>query len=165
MRPQDALNAIKPHEYGLKAAAACNPIIDRLLTSTDNKSLIASIQFAKDNFKHQDIQDRAMAAVIHFASTNDRDAAEQIIKSYEYVAANLHLGKHMHILTKRQEKAQEIDYPRAANNVPQTIEHQVQPADDYDLAFTSELEILFETSMPSHAPDAAAKTRLQSVIY
>ena len=93
MRPQDILDAIKPHEYGLKAAAACDPIIDRLLTSTDNKSLIASIQFAQDNFKYPDDQDRAMQAVIHFASTGDKDAAAQIIKSHEYVAANLHLGK------------------------------------------------------------------------
>ena len=162
MRPQEILDAIKPHEYGLKAAAACDPIIDRLLTSTDNKSLIASIQFAQDNFKYPDDQDRAMQAVIHFASTGDKDAAAQIIKSHEYVAANLHLGKQMHALVIRQEMAQQIDFPEIVIDELPTYPLQ---SDDYEPAFTSELEILFETSMPSHAPDVAAKTMLQSVTY
>ena len=152
MRPQDILNAIKPHEYGLKAAAACDAIIDQLLTSTDNKSLIASIQFAQDNFNHRDDQDRAMQAVIHFASTGDKDAAAQIIKSHEYVAAHLHLGKQMHTLAMRQEMAQQIDFPDVVIDEMPTYP---QRSDNYEPAFTSELEILFETSMPSHAPDAA----------
>lgn len=152
MSPQEILDAINPHEYGLKAAAACNPIIDQLLTSTDNKSLIASIQFAQDNFKHKDDQNRAMQAVIHFASTGDKDAAAQFIKNHEYVAANLHLGKQMHILAKAQEKAQQIDFPEIV--IDELPEYPLQ-SDDYESVFTSELEILFETSMPSHAPDAA----------
>ena len=165
MRPQEILDAINPHEYGLKAAAAaCDPIIDRLFTSRDNKSLIASIDFIQ-KILDPDVRDILMRALIHYAFTGDREAAEQMIKGHAYLAANLHLGKHMHILTKRQEKAQQIDYPLATIQAPKADTTFPKQSNNDEPAFTSELEILFETSMPSHAPDAAAKTRLQSVIY
>lgn len=161
MRPQDILNAIKPHEYGLKAAAACDPIIEQLFKSRDNKSLIASIQLIQE-MSDRGARDTAMEALIHYAFTNDRDKSEQMIKGHAYLAANLLLGKQMHILAKAQEKAQQIDFPEIVIDELPTYPHQ---SDNSEPAFTSELEILFETSMPSHAPNTAAKTRLQSVIY
>ena len=151
MRPQDILNAIKPHEYGLKAAAACDPIIDQLFTSRDNKTLLASIDFIQQ-ILDPDVKDTLMRALIHYAITGDRDKAVQMIKGHAYFAANIHLGKQMHILAKAQEKAQQIDFPEIVIDELPTYPLR---SDDYDPAFTSELEILFETSMPSHAPDAA----------
>jgi len=44
MTSNTALDAIDSHTYGLKAAAACDRIIDKLFRSTDNKDLIADIQ-------------------------------------------------------------------------------------------------------------------------
>ena len=161
MRPQDALTAIKPHEYGLKAAAACDPIIEQLFKSRDNKSLIAAIQLIQE-MSDLDAKDTLMRALIHWAFTGDRDKTEQMIKGHAYLLANLHLGKQMHILAKAQEKAQQIDFPET---VIDELPTYPQESDNSEPAFTSELEILFETSMPSHAPDAAANTRLQSVIY
>jgi hypothetical protein len=162
MRPQEILDAINPHQYGLKAAAAaCDPITDRLFTSRDNKSLIASIDFIQ-KILDPDVRDTFMRALIHYAFTGDREAAEQMIKDHAYLAANLHLGKHMHTLAMRQKMSQQIDFPEIVIDELPTYPLQ---SDEYEPAFTSELEILFETSMPSHAPDAAAKTRLQSVIY
>jgi len=151
VRPQDILNAIKPHEYGLKAADACDPIIEQLFKSRDNKSLIASIQFIQE-MSDRDDRDTAMEALIHWASTGDREAAEQIIKGHEYFLAHLYLGKQMHALAKQQEMAQQVDFPEI---VIDEMPNYPQRADNYEPAFKSELEILFETSMPSHAPDAA----------
>ena len=39
-----------------------------------------------------------MGAFINYTSTGDREALAQAIKGYEYLAAHLHLGKHMHAL-------------------------------------------------------------------
>jgi hypothetical protein len=55
-------------------------------------------------------------------------------------------------LSPRQEMAQQIDFPEIVIDELPTYPLQ---SDDCEPAFTSELEILFETSMPSHAPDAA----------
>ena len=75
MTSNSRLDAIDLNAYGLKAAAACDPIIDQLFTSTDNKDLSASIQFINENIKHADDRDRAMQALITFAATGDREAA------------------------------------------------------------------------------------------
>jgi len=151
MTSNTTLDAIDPHTYGLKAAAACDPIIDRLFTSTDNKDLIASIQFIKDNIKHPDDQNRAMQALISFASTGDREAAAAMIKGYEYLQANLYLGKHMHALAVLDEVESFSDHLPIIDEMP------VYPARDenYQPAITSIIETLTESIQASNAPSAA----------
>ena len=163
MTSNSRLDAINPHTYGLRAAAACDPIIDQLFTSTDNKDLIASIQFINDKIPHRDDQDKAMQALIQFAATGDRDAAAQSIKGYEYLAAHLHLGKHMHALKVQSEKS-EREYP----------EYPAKPIDDmpsypnrdanYQPIFESIIEVLTETQMAAHAPTAAISAATNSII-
>jgi hypothetical protein len=150
MTSNTRLDAIQPQAYGLKAAAACDPIIEKLFTSTDNKSLSASIQFIKDNIKHRDDQDRAMQALIIFAATGDREAAAQVIKGYEYLAAHLHLGKHMHALAMQDQ----ID--QVFNHLPAIDEMPAYPvrAENYQPAVTSIIETLTESIQASNAPSA-----------
>jgi hypothetical protein len=152
MTSNTRLDAIDPHTYGLKAAAACERIIERLFTSTDNKDLIASIQFINDEIEHRDDQDRAMQALITFAATGDREAAAQVIKGYEYLAAHLHLGKHMHALRMINEMDQLSDY-----QTPQIDEMPAYPVRDenYQPAVTSIIETLTESIQASNAPSAA----------
>ena len=152
MTSNTRLDAIDPHTYGLKAAAACERIIERLFTSTDNKDLIASIQFINDEIKHRDDQDRAMEALITFAATGDREAAAQVIKGYEYLAAHLHLGKHMHALRMINEMDQLSDYPTDA--IDEIPAYPVR-AENYQPAVTSIIETLTESIQASNAPSAA----------
>jgi hypothetical protein len=160
MTSKTALDAIHPHTYGLKAAAACERIIDQLLTSTDNKDLIASIQFINENIKHADDRDRAMQALITFAATGDREAAAQVIKGYEYLAAHLHLGKHMHALRMIDEIDQVSDYPTDPIN-----EMPAYPVRDenYQPAITSIIETLTESIQASNAPSAAISAATNSI--
>jgi hypothetical protein len=160
MTSNTALDAIHPHTYGLKAAAACERIIDQLLTSTDNKDLIASIQFINENIKHADDRDRAMQALITFAATGDREAAAQVIKGYEYLAAHLHLGKHMHALRMIDEIDQVSDYPTDPIN-----EMPAYPVRDenYQPAITSIIETLTESIQASNAPSAAISAATNSI--
>ena len=161
MTSNSRLDAIDPHTYGLRAAAACDSIINQLFTSTDNKDLIASIQFINDKISHQDDQDKLMQALIEYAATGDRDAAAQSIKGYEYLAAHLHLGKHMHALAVMDEMNLSIDYPTP--ELPEMPAYPVREA-DYSPACVSMVEVLRETSMPTHAPDAAKeRSSLQSL--
>ena len=163
MTSNTRLDAIDPHIYGLKAAAACERIIERLFTSTDNKDLIASIQFINDEIEHRDDQDRAMQALITFAATGDREAAAQVIKGYEYLAAHLHLGKHMHALRMINEMDQLSD-----NQTP-----QIEPIDEmsaypvrdknYQPAVTSIIETLTESIQASNAPSAAISAATCSI--
>lgn len=152
MTSNTRLDAIDPHTYGLKAAAACERIIERLFTSTDNKDLIASIQFINDEIEHRDDQDRAMQALITFAATGDREAAAQVIKGYEYLAAHLQLGKHMHALRMIDELDQlsEIQTPQ----IDQKPEYPVRD-ENYQPAVTSIIETLTESIQASNAPSAA----------
>jgi len=149
MSSQTALNAINPHTYGLRAAAACDPILDQLFTSTDNKDLIASLQFINDRIAHPDDQDRARGELIKFAYTGDRDEAIKAIKGYEYLAAHLHLGQHMHALRMRGENPPPPP--------PPIDEMPVYPDRDenYQPAVTSIIEILTESIQASNAPSAA----------
>ena len=159
MTSNTRLDAIQPHAYGLKAAAACDPIIEKLFTSTDNKSLSASIQFIKDNIKHRDDQDRAMQALITFAATGDREAAAQVIKGYEYLAAHLHLGKHMHALAMQDQIDQVFDHLPAIDEMPA---YPVR-AENYQPAVTSIIETLTESIQASNAPSAAISAATISI--
>jgi hypothetical protein len=158
MTSKTALDAIHPHTYGLKAAAACDPIIDQLLTSTDNKDISASIQFINKNIKHADDRDRAMQALITFAATGDREAAAQVIKGYEYLAAHLHLGKHMHALRMIDEMDQVSDHP----TIDEMPAYPV-PAENYQPAATCIIETLTESIQASNAPSAAISAATNSI--
>lgn len=159
MTSNSKLDAIDPHTYGLKAAAACERIIDQLLTSTDNKDLRASIQFINENIKHPDDRDRAMQALITFAATGDREAAGQVIKGYEYLAANLHLGKHMHALAMQDQIDQVFDHLPVIDEMPA---YPVR-AENYQPAATSIIETLTESIQASNAPSAAISAATISI--
>jgi hypothetical protein len=152
MTSNTALDAINPHIYGLRAAAACDPVINKLFTSTDNKDLSASIQFINKNIKHADDRDRALQALITFAATGDPEAAAQVIKGYEYLAAHLHLGKQMHALAVKAEMDQLSDHP--IDPIDEMPAYPVR-AKNYQPAVTSITEILCESIQASNAPSAA----------
>ena len=149
MSINSVLDAINPHTYGLKAAAACDVVIKQILISTDPADLIKSITFINEQIAHRDDQDRAMQALLHYAATGDRDAAAQIIKGYEYLAAHLHLGKQMHALRMRDDVVQ--PQPPVIDEMPA---YPVR-AENYQPAVTSITEILCESIQASNAPSAA----------
>lgn len=161
MSSNTALSAINPHTYGLRAAAACDQILDQLFTSTDPADLIKQIDFINQQIPHRDDRDRAMGELIKFASTGDRDEAIKSIKDYEYLAAHLHLGKHMHALAMMDEMNLTIDYPTP--EIPEMSAYPVRGI-DYAPACVSMVEVLRETSMPTHAPDAAIPAATCSII-
>lgn len=158
MSSNTALDAINPHTYGLKAADACDAVINQILVSTDQNDIIRSIHYINDQIPHPDDRGRAFEALIQFSATGDRDAAAQIIKGHEYLAAYLHLGKQMHALAMMDKaKAEHLEVLqlfrplRGFNQIP------VHPARDekYQPAVTSITEILCETIQASNAPSAA----------
>jgi hypothetical protein len=157
MTSNTALSAINPHTYGLKAAAACDAVINQILVSTESTDLIKSIDFINNQIPHRDDRDRAMQALIQFSATGDRDAAAQIIKGYEYLAAHLHLGKHMHALKVRDDIAPPP--PPVIDEMP------IYPARDenYEPAVTCIIEILCETIQASNAPSAAIPAATRSI--
>lgn len=159
MTSNTRLDAIDPHIYGLKAAAACDPMIDQLFRSTDNKDLIASIQFINDNIKQPDDRDRAMRALITFAATGDREAAAKVIKDYEYLAAHLHLGKHMHALAMQDQIDQVFEHLPVIDEMPA---YPVR-AENYQPAVTSIIETLTESIQASNAPSAAISAATISI--
>ena len=147
-----ALDAIKPHAFGLKAAAACDLFIDEILTSTSRADLIKSIARI-EQIPNRDDRDRAMQALLHYAATGDRDVAGQIIKGYEYLAAHLHLGRQMHALAVAEQSLQvrsEMPLP-VINEMPAYPQHDAS----YQPAATSIIEILCESIQASNAPSAA----------
>jgi hypothetical protein len=160
MTSNTALDAIHPHTYGLKAAAACDRIIDQILTSTDNKDISASIQFINENIPHADDRDRAMQALIQFHATGDREAAAQVIKGYEYLAAHLHLGKHMHALRMIDEMDQVSDHP--TDPIDEMPAYPVRD-ENYQPAITSIIETLTESIQASNAPSAAISAATNSI--
>ena len=159
MSSNTALSAIHPHTYGQRAADACTPIIDQILTSTNPQDLIKAITFINENIPHRDDRDRATHALINYAATGDRDAAAKIITGYEYVAAHLHLGKAMHALRIHMET------PGIDVEIPQLDEIPIYPqrADDYEPAIASIIEILTETIQASNAPSAAISAATNSI--
>jgi hypothetical protein len=166
MSINSVLDAINPHTYGLKAANACDAVIKQILISTDPADLIKSITFINEQIAHRDDHDRAMQALLHYAATGDREAAAQIIKGYEYLAAHLHLGQHMHALQMRDDHmhALQMRDDVVQPQPPVIDEMPAYPvrAENYQPAVTSITEILCESIQASNAPSAAipAATRL-----
>jgi len=147
MTSNTALNAINPHTYGLKAAAACKIFIDEILTSTSPADLIKSIARI-EQIENRDDRDRAMQALLYFEGTHNRDEAAKIITGYEYLAAHLHLGQQMHALQMRGENPPP---PPPIDEMPAYPDR----AENYQPAVTSIIEILTESIQASNAPSAA----------
>lgn len=152
MSSNTALDAIHPHTYGLNAAAAIDDQINEIIPqSISNENLIQSISYIK-NLPAGESQDRAMESLIQYFNTGDRDAAVQRIKNYEYLAANLHLGKHMHALVVRD---QQVEH---RSELPQPVLEQMPTYPEIDNNYqpvpTAIIEILFETIQASNAPSA-----------
>jgi hypothetical protein len=149
MTSNSALDAINPHIYGLRAAAACKIFIDEILTSTSPADLIKSIARIQQ-IKNRDDRNRAMQALLYFDATGDRDAAAKIITGYEYLAAHLHLGRQMHYLQMRADNPA----PPPPVIIDEMPAYPVR-AENYQPAVTSIIEILCETIQASNAPSAA----------
>ena len=147
MTSNTALNAINPHTYGLKAAAACKIFIDEILTSTSPADLIKSIARI-EQIENRDDRDRAMQALLYFEGTHNRDEAAKIITGYGYLAAHLHLGQQMHALQMRGENPPP---PPPIDEMPAYPDR----AENYQPAVTSIIEILTESIQASNAPSAA----------
>lgn len=150
------LDAINPHIYGLQAASACDPLIAQI----ESASIPEAIRII-DQIPDLQMRDRAMAAFIKYTSTGDREALSQAIKGYEYLAAHLHLGKHMHALAVIDRIDQVSDYqtPTSIDEMP------VYPARDesYLPAATSIIETLTESIQASNAPSAAISAATISI--
>jgi hypothetical protein len=147
------LDAIRPHTYGLKAAAAC----DHLIAQLEAASIPAAIRIIYQILDPQ-MRDRAMSAFINYTSTGDREALSQAIKGYEYLAAHLHLGKHMHALRMIDEMDQVSDHP----TIDEMPAYPV-PAENYQPAATCIIETLTESIQASNAPSAAISAATNSI--
>ena len=148
-----------PHTYGLKAAARSNKISEMLFKSNQPTDLIEAISLIKE-YPDPGLHDRAMDGLLHFSRTGDRAAAKQMIHSYLYLVANLNLGRQMHAVQVRYESQQiEIDLPELDQ-----IQSYPQHDETREPVFISMVDVLLETSMPSHAPCAAIeRSSLQSI--
>lgn len=146
MTSNSRLDAIHPHTYGLKAASACDPLIAQI----EAASIPEAIRII-DQILDPQMRDRAMAAFINYTSTGDREALAQAIKGYEYLAAHLHLGRHMHALAMQDQIDQVFDHLPVIDEMPA----YPVPAENYQPAVTSIIETLTESIQASNAPSAA----------
>lgn len=164
MTSNTALDAIDLRTYGLKAAAARKPLIDQILTFTDNQTLINNISIVT-NIKDPELRDTAMQSLIYMWHTGDYDAAARIITSHEYVKAHLHLGKAMHALSiQDQTPISGLQMPILDSYTPQLDEiNYPQHATDYEPASAVITEILTETIQASNAPSAAISAATISI--
>ena len=154
MTSNSRLDAIHPHTYGLKAASACDPLIAQI----EAASIPEAIRII-DQILDPQMRDRAMAAFINYTSTGDREALAQAIKGYEYLAAHLHLGKHMHALRMIDEMDQAFDHLPIIDEMPA----YPVPAENYQPAITSIIETLTESIQASNAPSAAISAATISI--
>jgi hypothetical protein len=143
------MDSISYHEYGTRAANACKQsAIDEIFSLPLIDAIGAAIALNDD---------AVMQAVIAWNGFDENlDRALQIIHSSAYVQAHFHLQDLMVI--EREEAARISDlwldeFPVYPNTVK----------DLHPSPIISMVEILNESSMPSHAPTAAATSRLQSV--
>lgn len=154
MTSNTGLDAIHPHTYGLKAASACDPLIAQI----EAASIPEAIRII-DQILDPQMRDRAMAAFINYTSTGDREALTQAIKGYEYLAAHLHLGRHMHALAMQDQIDQVFDHLPVIDEMPA---YPVR-AENYQPAVTSIIETLTESIQASNAPSAAISAATISI--
>lgn len=154
MTSNTGLDAIHPHTYGLKAASACDPLIAQI----EAASIPEAIRII-DQILDPQMRDRAMAAFINYTSTGDREALAQAIKGYEYLAAHLHLGRHMHALAMQDQIDQVFDHLPVIDEMPA----YPVPAENHQPALTSIIETLTESIQASNAPSAAISAATISI--
>jgi hypothetical protein len=154
MTSNTRLDAIQLHAYGLKAAAACDPLIAQI----EAASIPEAIKII-DQILDPQMRDRAMSAFINYTSTGDREALAQAIKGYEYLAAHLHLGKHMHALAMQDQIDQVFDHLPVIDEMPA---YPVR-AENYQPAATCIIETLTESIQASNAPSAAISAATISI--
>jgi hypothetical protein len=154
MTSNSRLDAIHPHTYGLKAASACDPLIAQI----EAASIPEAIRIINQIIDPQ-MRDRAMGAFINYTSTGDREALAQAIKGYEYLAAHLHLGRHMHALAMQDQIDQVFDHLPVIDEMPA---YPVR-AENYQPAVTSIIETLTESIQASNAPSAAISAATISI--
>ena len=154
MTSNSRLDAIHPHTYGLKAASACDPLIAQIEAASIPEAITIINQILDPQMR-----DRAMGAFINYTSTGDREALAQAIKGYEYLAAHLHLGRHMHALAMQDQIDQVFDH------LPVIYEMPAYPvrAENYQPAVTSIIETLTESIQASNAPSAAISAATISI--
>jgi hypothetical protein len=155
MTSNSRLDAIHPHTYGLKAASACDPLIAQI----EAASIPEAIRII-DLIIDPQMRDRAMGAFINYTSTGDREALAQAIKGYEYLAAHLHLGRHMHALAMMDQMDQVSDYP--TDLIDEMPAYPVR-AENYQPAATCIIETLTESIQASNAPSAAISAATISI--
>lgn len=141
------MDVISYHEYGTRAANACKQsAIDEIF----NLPLIDAIKAASGN-------ETLIRAVIAWNGFDENlDVALSIIHSAAYMQAHFHLNDL--IMIEREESARISDlwldeYPI----YPSTVK-DLQPS-----PIITMVEVLTESSMPSHAPTAAATSELQPI--
>ena len=154
MTSNSRLDAIDPHTYGLKSASACDPLIAQI----EAASIPEAIRIINQIIDPQ-MRDRAMGAFINYTSTGDREALAQAIKGYEYLAAHLHLGRHMHALAMQDQIDQVFDHLPVIDEMPA----DPVPAENYQPAITSIIETLTESIQASNAPSAAISAATISI--
>jgi hypothetical protein len=146
---RNEMDLISYHEYGIRAAEACKqsaidevfslPLIDAIGAATSMKD------------------DSVIRAVIAWNGFDENlDVALSIIHSAAYMQAHWHL-QDLQVI-EREESARISDlwldeYPI----YPSTVK-DLQPS-----PIITMVEVLTESSMPSHAPTAAATSELQSI--
>jgi hypothetical protein len=141
------METISYHEYGTRAANACKqsaiaaifslPLIDAIKAAKGNETLIRAV-IAWNGFDEN--LDRAMA----------------IIHSAAYMQAHYHLQD-----LQKIERAESLRISELWLDDEPIYPHTAR--DLHPAPIVSMVEVLTESSMPSHAPTAAATSELQSV--
>lgn len=145
------MELISYHEYGTRAA---NAGVQSAIAEIFSKPLPDAID-AANKFNIPTV----MQAVIFYAGCDENlDQAIQMIHDDAYFQAHLHL-----------QDLQEIEREESARISELWLdEFPIYPSSIKDLHPTpiiSMVEVLTESSMPSHAPTAAATSELQSVTH
>ena len=158
MTNQSVLDAIDPHTYGSKAAACSNETSEMFFKSNEPADLIKSISKI-NKMTDSGLRDKTMDGLLHFNRTGDRAAAEQMIHGYLYLVAHLNLGNYLSALRRHNEA------PSIKSDLPELDQIQSYPQHDEtrEPVFVSMVDVLLETSMPSHAPCAAISAATISI--
>jgi hypothetical protein len=144
---RNEMDLISYHEYGIRAANACKQsAIDEIFSLP----LIDAIRAARNN-------EVLMQAIIAWNGFDENlERAMEIIHSAAYMQAHWHLQDLQVIEREEAERIAQFyvdDFPVYPNTVK-----DLHPA-----PIITMVEVLTESSMPSHAPTAAATSELQSI--
>ena len=144
------IDPISFHEYGTRAAEAVKQsAVDEIFSGSLIDAIGAAIELTDDS---------VMQAVIAWNGFDENlDRALQIIHSAAYMQAHFHLqDRH---LVEREEAARISELWLDEFPVYPNIINDLQPS-----PIISMVEILNESSMPSHAPTAAISAATNSII-